>query len=73
MIIPIWGVSIWLVVKILVLILLAMYLVFALVIVRQVQLMTDTLQLGFEFPVKVLSFVHLIFAIFVFLSALIIL
>lgn len=71
MTIPILGTSIWLIFKILALILLGMYLIFALVMVKQVQLMTDTLQLGFELPVKVLSYIHFIFAVFVFLAALI--
>lgn len=67
------SLSIWFFVKIAILILLALYLVFALVVVRQTKLMTDTLQLGFEFPVRLLAYVHLAFAIFVFLTALIIL
>lgn len=71
--IPIIGVETWLIVKIASLILLGMYLVFSWVVVRQVRLMTDTLQLGFEAPVKFLAYIHLIFAIFVFLAALIIL
>ena len=70
---PTFGISVWPFVKIGALILLGLYIVFSLVIVRQVKLMTDTLQLGFEAPVKILSFMHLIFAIFVFLAALIIL
>lgn len=71
--IPVIGIQTWLVVKIAALILLGMYLVFSWVVVRQVRLMTDTLQLGFEGPVKFLAYIHLIFAVFVFLAALIIL
>jgi len=71
--IPAVGISIWMIVKIAALILLAMYLVFALVMVRQVRLMTDTLQLGFETPVILLSYIHLVFAVLVFFAALIIL
>lgn len=67
------GLSIWFFVKIAALILLALYLVFALVVVRQMKLMTSTLKLGFETPIKILSYVHLGFAFFVFLTALIIL
>ena len=70
---PITDLSIWFFVKIAVLILLALYLVFALVVVRQMKLMTDTLKLGFETPIKILSYIHLGFAVFVFLTALIIL
>lgn len=50
-----------------------MYLVFALVVVRQVKMMTSTLQLGFEGPAKMLSYIHLIFAILVLISAIVIL
>ncbi len=70
---PTLGISIWGIVKILILILLTLYLIFALVVVRQVRLMTDTLQVGFELPVRILSYIHLIFAVLVFLSAIIIL
>lgn len=71
--IPILGVSVWLIAKIAALILLGIYLVFALVIVRQVQLMTDTIEVGFEVPIRLFSYLHLIFAILIFLAALIIL
>lgn len=73
MISPVAGISIWPLIKIAVLILLGLYIVFALVIVKQVKIMTDTLQLGFELPVKILSYMHLAFAAFVFLTALTIL
>ena len=73
MIIPIAGISVWLIVKIAVLILLGLYIVFSLVIVRQTKLMTDTLSLGFETPIILLGYVHLAFAIVVFLTALAIL
>lgn len=62
-----------LLVKIASLILLGMYLVFSLVVVRQIKLMTDTLQLGYEQMVKMLGYIHLIFAILVFLAAWVIL
>jgi hypothetical protein len=67
------SISIWMVIKTLALVLLGMYLIFALVVVRQVKLMTDTLQLGFEGLAKILSYFHLAFAILVFISALVIL
>ena len=73
MISPIFGISVWLVVKIAALILLGMYLVFALIVVRQVKLMTDTLSLGFEGPIILLSYIHLAFAVLVFLAALVML
>jgi hypothetical protein len=71
--IPVLGIQVWIIIKIAALVLLGIYLIFAWVIVRQVRLMTSTLQLGFEAPVKFLSYIHMAFAIFVFLSALIIL
>lgn len=70
---PIIGISMWAIVKTFALILLGIYFVFGLVVVRQVKMMTDTLQLGFETLAKVLAFAHLAFAILVFLTALIIL
>jgi len=71
--IPFIGIQIWLVMKILTIILLGMYLIFSLVVVRQVKLMTDTLQLGFEGTARALAFAHLIFAVLVLLAAIIIL
>lgn len=67
------GFNMWILIKAFTLVLLVMYLIFAFVIIRQVKLMTSTLQLGIEVPVKFLSYLHLAFAILVFLSALIIL
>lgn len=67
------GFNIWSLIKILIVVILGMYIVFALVLTRQVKLMTRTLQLGFEAPAKFLSFVHLVFAIVVFFAALILL
>ncbi len=65
--------SIWLVVKIFFVVGIAIYLIFSLVVVKQVALMTSTVNMGFEFPVKILAYLHLIFAIVVLLLALIIL
>ncbi len=67
------GLNVWLLIKILALLLLGMYLIFSLVVIKQVNLMTRTLQLGYEQIVKTLSYLHLIFAVLVFLAALIIL
>ena len=65
---PTWGIA-----KAFVLFGMAIYVVFGFVIVRQVKLMTDTLQLGYESIAKVLSYIHLLFTIAVFIFALIIL
>jgi hypothetical protein len=67
------GFNTWILIKALALVILGMYLVFAFVITRQVKLMTSTLKLGFETPARVLSYLHLVFAVLVFLAALIIL
>ena len=67
------SLSIWPVIKIFVIILLAIYIVFAFVIVRQVQLMTDTLVIGFEKQLKFLAFLHFLFAIAVLVFSILIL
>ena len=67
------GFNTWILIKALALVLLGMYTIFAFVIIRQVKLMTSTLQLGSETLMKLLTYLHLAFAIFVFLAALIIL
>jgi len=67
------GFNIWIVIKIFSVVILGMYVIFAFVITRQVKVMTDTLTLGFESVAKFLSFFHLIFAILVFLTAIIVL
>jgi hypothetical protein len=59
--------------KIGLLIFLLIYMIFAIIVVRQVRLMTDTLDLGFETPIKFISFLHLIFSFLTFLAALLIL
>lgn len=67
------SLSIWPLIKIFVIILLAIYIVFAFVIVRQVQLMTDTLVIGFEKQLKFLAFLHFLFAIAVLVFSILIL
>ncbi|MBI1863683.1 hypothetical protein HYS03_00505 [Candidatus Woesebacteria bacterium] len=60
----------WIIVKIPVVILLALYVVFAFVVVRQTRIMTNTLEIGLEVPIKILSYLHFLFALFLFLFAL---
>lgn len=72
-IIPVIDVSVWFIVKIFALFALLIYVVFSVVVVRQVNLMTETLEVGFELPLKVVALAHLILAVLVFLFALIIL
>lgn len=71
--VPVIGITIWTVLKVFLIILMAIYLIFAFVVVRQVQLMTDTLEVGFEAQLKLLSFIHLIFAIAVLIFSIVIL
>jgi hypothetical protein len=71
--IPVLGVPVWPVVKVMFLVALAVYLLFAIVVVRQVQLMTDTLEVGFETPVRLIAIIHLGVAVGVFVLALVIL
>ncbi len=67
-VLPVWGIA-----KILVLIALGIYLIFALVVIRQVGIMTKTLEVGFELPIKMIALVHLLFAVGVFILGLVIL
>ena len=50
-----------------------LYIAFAVVVVRQVNLMTATLELGHERVIKYLSLIHLVFAIASFVLTLVIL
>lgn len=63
----------WLIAKIFVLIGLFIYNIFAIVIVKQTFHMTDTLEVGFELPIRAIAFLHLVFALFVFIVAIMIL
>lgn len=63
----------WIFLKLLFLIGLLVYLAFAIIVVRQVNLMIRTLNTGFEISLRLISWVHLIVAIGVFLLALVIL
>ncbi len=65
--------SFWPILKIMFMIGLLIYIFFAVVMVRQVSLMTKTLELGHENFIKYMSIGHLVFAIGIFLLALIIL
>lgn len=72
-VIPIIGISIWLIVKIFAIFGLGIYVLFSLIVVRQVQLMTDTLEVGFESPIRLIALLHLIVSLGVFILALFIL
>jgi len=59
-----------LIAKIAILLILAIYAIFATVILKQVSLMTKTLEVGFETPIKFVAIVHFLLAIGTFLVAL---
>lgn len=63
----------WILVKVLFLIGLALYLAFAIIVVRQVKLMSRTLNGLLDIPLRLFSLIHLAAAIGVFILALIIL
>lgn len=65
--------SIWWLVKGLFALGLALYIAFAVIVVRQVGLMSKTLNGEFAAPLKLISYVHLLVALAVFLLALVIL
>ena len=57
--------------KIFVLVGIVVYAIFAGVVVRQVKLMTDTLEVGFEFVLRLFSWALFLLSILVFLFALV--
>ena len=65
--------DIWIIAKIMIMFALLLYLVFSYVIIRQTKIMTETLELGFEKVIKLISFIHFVLAIGTFFLALIIL
>lgn len=67
------GSPVWIGVKVVLSVGFALYLVFALVIVKQVNKMTDTLEIGLEGFIRMFALFHLLFAIATFLIALAIL
>jgi len=69
----IFTINIWSVVKIMVSFALFLYVIFAGIMVRQVSLMTESLQLGLEWPLKTVAFLHFLGAAFIFLMALVVL
>lgn len=71
--IPLLGVSVWLIAKISTLLFLGIYVVFALVVIKQITLMLNTVDMGFSFPIRLLGYMHLLFSIGVFILALLIL
>lgn len=67
------GISAWSVVKLLVLLALLLYLIFAIVIIRQVDLMRKALNGILDLPLRIIAWIHLGIALGIFLLAIIIL
>jgi hypothetical protein len=65
--------SIWWIIKLLFLLALLIYLAFAAIIIRQIDLMSKTLHTEFAIPIKLVAWIHLVVAILTFFLALIIL
>ena len=65
--------SVFLIIKIATILFLLFYLVFASVVIKQVKIMTETIQAGFEGPMRALAFVHFLFALTTLFLAVIIL
>lgn len=62
-------ISPWIFVKLLFLLGLLIYVAFAIIVVRQVKLMSQTLNGAFDLPLKLISWVHLGVALAVFIFA----
>jgi hypothetical protein len=65
--------SVLILIKIATLLFLVFYLVFAAVVIKQAKIMTETIQVGLEGPIRGLVFAHFIFALLVLILAIIIL
>lgn len=63
-------ITIWHLFKIFILIGLLIYMVYAVVVIRQVKIMTTTFETGFEIPLRLISWLHLGLVILIFLVAL---
>lgn len=65
--------DLWLIVKGMFVFGMVLYVVFASVVVRQVEHMTKTLQVGFELPIRVLAIFHALASIFLLILSIVIL
>lgn len=66
----VFGASFLLIGKVLILLVLFVYIIFAVVVLKQVRLMTATLSVDFDKVIEVMAFIHLLAAIIVFVVAL---
>lgn len=65
------NVSIWLVAKIFILFALILYLVFSIMVIKEVDLMNKTITGVYNLPIKLIAWLHLLLALSVFIVALI--
>lgn len=65
--------SVLFLIKIVVLVSLFLYIIFAAVVIKQVRIMTETIEVGFETPIKTLSYLHFLASLFSFVFAILIL
>ncbi|MEK7061349.1 MAG: DUF5657 family protein [Patescibacteria group bacterium] len=68
-----FGISVWSVAKVFVFLALAIYIVFALVVIRQIRLMLETVDMGFNILIRFMGWIHLLFAVGIFVIAILIL
>jgi len=64
---------VWIIVKIFFLVGLFVYFIFALVVVQQTRIMSDTVKLDFEKPIKILALIHMLLAIILLVFAFLVL
>lgn len=70
---PLVNISIWFIVKIFFIVGLVIYNIFALVVLKQANIMTQTLNVGLELPIKLIAILHLIFALSILIFAILVL
>jgi hypothetical protein len=71
--IPIIDISTWQIVKWFLVFGEVIYLVFAYVIVKQVRVMLETLDIGFSYPVRLVAYLHFLFALGIIILSVVIL
>lgn len=70
---PIINIPTWEIVKWFLVFAELIYLVFAFVVVKQVRVMIETLEIGFSFPVRLISYLHFLFALGIIILSVVIL
>ncbi|MHA2055297.1 MAG: DUF5657 family protein [Candidatus Hodarchaeales archaeon] len=68
-----WSDTTWLIIKLAFLIGILLYVIFAYIVTKQVKLMNETIEVGLENTIKIISYVHLAVSIFILILSMIIL